>query len=51
VGHFDEPQCVQVCPVSCIPIHPDHIESKETLWAKYRQLQGLAESPAPDDAS
>ena len=24
VGHFDEPQCVQVCPVSCIPVHPDH---------------------------
>ena len=20
VGHFDEPQCVQVCPVDCIPI-------------------------------
>lgn len=48
VGHFDEPQCVQVCPVSCIPIHPDHIESKETLWAKYRQLQGKsALQPAP----
>ncbi len=38
VGHFDEPQCVQVCPVSCIPVHPDHIESKDTLWAKYRRL-------------
>ena len=22
VGHFDEPQCVQVCPVSCIPVNP-----------------------------
>ena len=20
VGHFDEPQCVQVCPVACIPL-------------------------------
>ena len=20
VGHFDEPQCVQVCPVACIPV-------------------------------
>jgi ferredoxin len=39
VGHFDEPQCVQVCPVSCIPIHPDHIESRETLWQKYQRLQ------------
>jgi len=34
VGHFDEPQCVQVCPVACIPIHPQHVESKETLWQK-----------------
>jgi ferredoxin len=51
VGHFDEPQCVQVCPVSCIPIHPDYIESKETLWAKYRRLQAQLASPqAPGDS-
>lgn len=47
VGHFDEPQCVQVCPVACIPLHPLHVESKETLWAKYRLLQQLA--AAQDD--
>lgn len=39
VGHFDEPQCVQVCPVECIPVSPLHIESKEMLWTKYRRLQ------------
>jgi ferredoxin len=39
VGHFDEPQCVQVCPVACIPVNPQHIESRETLWEKYRRLQ------------
>jgi ferredoxin len=39
VGHFDEPQCVQVCPVACIPINPAHVESSESLWAKYRRLQ------------
>jgi ferredoxin len=22
VGHFDEPQCVQICPVACIPVNP-----------------------------
>ena len=38
-SHFDAPQCVQVCPVDCIPLNPDHIESNETLWAKYRRLQ------------
>jgi len=39
VGHFDEPQCMQVCPVSCIPVNPEHIESHETLWQKYQRLQ------------
>lgn len=38
VGHFDEPQCVQVCPVACIPVDPHRIESRQTLWARYRQL-------------
>jgi ferredoxin len=40
VGHFEEPQCVQVCPVACIPVSPEHVESKDQLWAKYRHLQG-----------
>ena len=39
VGHFDEPQCVALCPVSCIPLHPDHIETREMLQAKYERLQ------------
>jgi ferredoxin len=38
VGHFDEPQCVQVCPVACIPVNPDKVESKDQLWSKYRVL-------------
>ncbi|MEO9103167.1 MAG: YfhL family 4Fe-4S dicluster ferredoxin [Burkholderiaceae bacterium] len=44
VGHFDEPQCVQLCPVDCIPINPQHVESNETLWQKYRRLQAEAAS-------
>ncbi|MBX9818154.1 MAG: YfhL family 4Fe-4S dicluster ferredoxin [Burkholderiaceae bacterium] len=39
VGHFDEPQCVQVCPVSCIPVNPAFVEDRETLLQKYRRLQ------------
>ena len=31
VGHFDAPQCVQVCPVECIPVDPAHVESKAQL--------------------
>jgi ferredoxin len=47
VGHFDEPQCVQVCPVACIPIHPEHVESRETLWQKYRRLTAQARDDSP----
>ena len=36
VGHYDEPQCQQVCPVDCIDINPAHKESKEELLAKYK---------------
>ena len=38
VGHFDEPQCQQVCPVDCIPLDPNHIETEEQLLAKYHKL-------------
>jgi ferredoxin len=38
VGHFDEPQCVQLCPVNCIPVNPDHVETREQLQAKYESL-------------
>ena len=38
VGHFDEPQCVSLCPVACIPIDPNHQESREQLQAKFEQL-------------
>ncbi|RMN91540.1 Ferredoxin, 4Fe-4S [Pseudomonas coronafaciens pv. coronafaciens] len=36
VGHYDEPQCQQVCPVDCIPLDENHVESKEQLMDKYR---------------
>ena len=39
VGHFDEPQCVQVCPLSCIPVDPSRHETRDMLMAKYRALQ------------
>ncbi|MCG1043433.1 YfhL family 4Fe-4S dicluster ferredoxin [Mycetohabitans sp. B8] len=38
VGHFNEPQCVQVCPVECIPVNPERVESREQLMDKYRAL-------------
>jgi len=38
VGHFDKPQCVEVCPVDCIPLDPDAVETPEQLLAKYEAL-------------
>ncbi len=38
VGHFDEPQCVEVCPVDCIPQDPNHVESQQQLQKKYQLL-------------
>ena len=38
VGHYNEPQCVEVCPVDCIIINPSRIESKDQLQAKYQSL-------------
>ncbi len=38
VGHYDEPQCIEVCPVDCILVDPDHEESKEELMQKYEML-------------
>ena len=43
VGHFDEPQCRQVCPVDCIPVHPDYIETQEQLFNKYLKLTDKAD--------
>ncbi|GJM06953.1 MAG: ferredoxin [marine bacterium B5-7] len=49
VGHFDEPQCQQVCPVECIPLNPDRVETKEQLLVKYQDLQSC--HPALDAGS
>jgi len=39
VGHFEQPQCREVCPVDCIPLDPDHVESRETLLAKLETIR------------
>jgi len=39
VGHFNEPQCQQVCPVACIPLDPDQQETQEQLQRKFEKLQ------------
>lgn len=65
VGHFDEPQCVALCPVSCIPVNPSHVETPAQLLAKFHRLHpagastpsgasadpASATSPLPDPAA
>mgnify|MGYP000240925868 CR=1 FL=1 len=38
VGHFDIPQCVEICPVSCIPKDLNNEETKADLFIKYKKL-------------
>ncbi|MGY3264520.1 MULTISPECIES: YfhL family 4Fe-4S dicluster ferredoxin [unclassified Lysobacter] len=40
VGHFDEPQCVVVCPVECIDPDTAHPETRDELLAKAIALAG-----------
>lgn len=38
VGHYEVPQCVEVCPVDCIILDPEVVETKEQLQKKYLAL-------------
>ena len=49
VGHFDEPQCVEVCPVNCIPVNPDRVETRDALRLKYEGLMAPKESAESAD--
>ncbi len=51
VGHFDEPQCVAVCPVECIDPDPEHPESREALLEKLRRLQREHSELYPHEAA
>ncbi len=45
VGQFELPKCVEVCPVDCPILDPDHVESREQLLEKWRKLHP-GETPA-----
>lgn len=42
VGHFNEPQCQQVCPVACIPTDTSRLENHDQLFLKYQRLQAAS---------
>jgi formate hydrogenlyase subunit 6/NADH:ubiquinone oxidoreductase subunit I len=39
------PQCVEVCPVDCIPVNPDFVETGDELRAKYEGLMAAGRAP------
>ncbi len=41
VGFHDEPQCAAVCPVDCCLPDPKHVESRDVLEARVKQLDEL----------
>jgi ferredoxin len=43
IGHFATPQCVEVCPVDCIVLNPDVIETPVQLESKYLSLMAQKE--------
>jgi ferredoxin len=42
VGHYEKSQCIEVCPVECILVDPNHTETQEQLHAKFTQLTASA---------
>ena len=38
VGHYETSQCVEVCPVDCIPLDPQRPETQDELMAKYQRI-------------
>ncbi|MGH8802850.1 MAG: YfhL family 4Fe-4S dicluster ferredoxin [Casimicrobiaceae bacterium] len=48
VGHFDRPQCREVCPVECIQVDADRVESPAELHLRYEGLMRAKELAAAD---
>ena len=42
VGHYEESQCIAVCPVDCIVIDPERTESRDQLHDKFLRLTASA---------
>ncbi len=38
VGHHENAQCVEVCPVNCIDKDSEHVETETGLYQKYLHL-------------
>ena len=38
VGHYDNAQCVSVCPIDCVKPDPNYIEDEGTLLNKFIRI-------------
>ncbi|MBO1256054.1 YfhL family 4Fe-4S dicluster ferredoxin [Alteromonas sp. 5E99-2] len=38
VGHYEQPTCVAVCPIDCIKLDPNRLESEDLLYEKFVEL-------------
>ena len=38
VGHYEIPQCVDICPIDCIPKDENYVETNDQLYQKYLLL-------------
>ncbi len=38
MGHSEEPECVELCPVDCIEVDPNNTETKEQLLIKFNLI-------------
>lgn len=39
IGYYDEPQCIECCPIDCIEPDPEHVETEETVNAKLEAIK------------
>jgi ferredoxin len=46
VGYYPQPTCIQVCPINCIVVHPEHQETQQQLLQKAQKI--LAHQMSPD---
>jgi ferredoxin len=48
VGHFTTQQCVVICPVECIIVDPQRIETRAQLHARFLILTGSEGEHTPN---
>ena len=40
IGHYDKPTCISVCPIDCIIVDPQCIETEDELADKFVKIHG-----------